>query len=74
LLGHRTPPADVLVTAISALGRLGSAQAQKVLRQLSKSPDPDVVHAAGEALAGRSTKTMALSSVFASEVRSAKKL
>jgi HEAT repeat protein len=74
LLGHRTPPADVLVTAISALGRLGSAQAQKVLRQLSKSPDPDVVHAAGEALAGRSTKTMALSSVFASEVRSAKKV
>jgi HEAT repeat protein len=74
LLGHRTPPADVLVTAISALGRLGSAQAQKVLRQLSKSPDPDVVHAAGEALAGRSSKTMALSSVFASEVRSAKKL
>ena len=74
LLGHHTPPADVLVTAISALGRLGSAQAQKVLRQLSKSPDPDVVHAAGEALAGRSTKTMALSSVFASEVRSAKKL
>jgi HEAT repeat protein len=74
LLGHRTPPADVLVTAISALGRLGSAQAQKVLRQLSKSPDPDVVHAAGEALAGRSSKTMALSSVFASEVRSAKKV
>jgi HEAT repeat protein len=74
MLGHRTPPADVLITAISALGRLGSAQAQKVLRQLSKSADPDVVHAAGEALAGRSAKTMALSSVFASEVRSAKKL
>ena len=37
-------------------------------------PDPDVVHAAEEALAGRSTKTMALSSVFGSEVRSAKKL
>jgi HEAT repeat protein len=74
LLGRRTPPADVLVTAISALGRLGSAQAQKVLRQLSKSPDPDVVHAAGEALAGRSAKTMALSSVFASEIRSAKKI
>jgi HEAT repeat protein len=74
LLGRRTPPADVLVTAISALGRLGSAQAQRVLRQLGKSADPDVVHAAGEALAGRSTKTMALSSVFASEVRSAKKM
>jgi HEAT repeat protein len=74
LLGHQTPPADVLVTAISALGRLGSAKARKVLQQLSKSPDPDVVHAAKEALAGRSSKTMALSSVFASEVRSAKKL
>jgi HEAT repeat protein len=74
LLGHRTPPADVLITAISALGRLGSAKAHKVLDQLSKSPDPDVVHAAKEALAGRSSKTMALSSVFGSEVRSAKKL
>ena len=74
LLGRQTPPGDVLVTAISALGRLGSAQAHKVLQQLSKSPDPDVVHAAEEALAGRSSKTMALSSVFASEVRSAKKL
>jgi HEAT repeat protein len=74
MLGHRTPPADVLITAISALGRLGSAQAQKVLRQLSKSTDPDVVHAADDALAGRSSKTMALSSVFASEVRSAKKM
>ena len=74
LLGRRTPPADVLITAISALGRLGSAQAQKVLHQLSKSSDPDVVHAAGEALAGRSSKTMLLSSAFASGVRSAKKL
>ena len=73
LLGRRTPPADVLVTAISALGRLGSAKAKKVLRQLSKSPDPDVVHATEDALAGRLTKTMALSSVFASEVHSAKK-
>jgi len=74
LLGRRTPPGDVLVTAISALGRLGSAKAKKVLRQLCKSPDPDVVHAAEDALAGRSTRTMALSSVFASEIRSAKKL
>jgi len=74
LLGHQTPPADVLVTAISALGRLGSAKAQKVLHQLSKSADSDVVHAANEALAGRSSKTMALSSVFGSDVRSAKKL
>jgi HEAT repeat protein len=73
LLGRRAPPADVLVTAISALGRLGSAKAKKVLRQLSKSPDPDVVHATEDALAGRLTKTMALSSVFASEVHSAKK-
>jgi HEAT repeat protein len=72
LLGRRNPPADVLVTAISALGRLGSAQAKKVLRQLGKSADPDVVRAADDALAGRSTKTMALSSVFGSEVRSAK--
>jgi HEAT repeat protein len=74
LLGRRTPPPDVLITAISALGRLGSAKAHKVLRQLRKSHDPDVVHAAEDALAGRSTKTMALSSVFGSAVRSAKKL
>ena len=74
LLGRRTPPADVLITAISALGRLGSAKAHKVLRQLRKSHDPDVVHAAEDALAGRSNKTMALSSVFGSEVRSAKKM
>jgi len=74
LLGRRTPPAAVLITAISALGRLGSAKAHKVLRQLRKSHDPDVVHAADDALAGRSSKTMALSSVFGSEVRSAKKM
>jgi HEAT repeat protein len=74
LLGHQTPPADVLVTAISALGRLGSAQAKKVLKQLCKSHDPDVVRAAEDALAGRTAKTMAISSVFNSEVRSAKKL
>jgi len=74
LLGRRTPPPDVLITAISALGRLGSAKAKKVLRQLRKSRDPDVVHAVDDALAGRSTKTMALSSVFGSEIRSAKKM
>jgi HEAT repeat protein len=73
LLGRQAPPADILITAISALGRLGSARAHKVLQQLSKSPNPDVVHAAKEALAGRSSKTMALSSVFGSEVHSAKK-
>ncbi|HEX7599760.1 MAG TPA: HEAT repeat domain-containing protein [Polyangia bacterium] len=74
LFGHQTPPAAVLGTAISALGRLGSAQAKKVLKHLCNSRDPDVVHAAEEALAGRVTKTMAVSSVFASEVRSVKKL
>jgi HEAT repeat protein len=74
LLGRQTPPADVLVTAISALGRLGSASAKKVLKQLCKSRDPDVIHAAEDALAGRVSKTMALSSVFVSETRSAKRL
>jgi len=62
------------VTAISALGRLGSAKAKRVLQQLGKSPDPDVMHAAEDALAGRSSNTMALSSMLGGEVRSAKKL
>ena len=74
LLGHHPPPPDVLVTAISALGRLGSAKAKRVLQQLGKSPDPDVMHAAEDALAGRSSNTMALSSMLGGEVRSAKKL
>jgi len=73
LLGHQPPPSDVLQTAISALGRLGSAKARKILQQLSKHKDADVAHAAQEALAGRTVKTMALSQVFASAERSAKK-
>jgi hypothetical protein len=73
LLGHHPPPSDVLLTAISALGRLGSAKAKKVLQQLCKHKNEDVVHAAQEALAGRATKTMAISQVFASAERNARK-
>jgi HEAT repeat protein len=69
LFGQKPPPSDVLLTAISALGRLGSAKAKKVLQQLCKHKDADVVHAAQEALAGRATKTMAISQVFASAER-----
>jgi HEAT repeat protein len=69
LLGQKAPPSDVLLTAISALGRLGSAKAKKVLQQLCKHKDADVVHAAQEALAGRAVRTMAISQVFASAER-----
>jgi hypothetical protein len=48
---------------------LGSAKSKKVLQQLCKHKDADVVHAAQEALAGRATKTMAISQVFASAER-----
>jgi HEAT repeat protein len=69
LFGQKPPPSDVLLTAISALGRLGSAKAKKVLQQLCKHKDADVVNAAQEALAGRAVRTMAISQVFASAER-----
>ena len=42
LLGQKTPPAAVMVTAIAALGRLGTDRASKLLARLSHSRDPDI--------------------------------
>ncbi len=46
MLGHRSPPAAVLVTAIAALGRLGTDRATRLLARLGRSNDPDVAQAA----------------------------
>jgi HEAT repeat protein len=45
LLGQKSPPAAVLVTAIAALGRLGTDRAEKLVARLSRSKDPDVAQA-----------------------------
>jgi len=45
LLGQKSPPAAVMVTAIAALGRLGTDRASKLLVRLSKSKDPDIAQA-----------------------------
>jgi HEAT repeat protein len=45
MLGKKTPPAPVLVTAIAALGRLGTDRANKLLVRLGRSKDPDVAQA-----------------------------
>ena len=60
LLGKKTPPATVLVTAISALARLGTDRAQKLVVRLSHSNDPDVASACRKELdskGGRSPMT-----------------
>jgi HEAT repeat protein len=45
LFGQKSPPAAVLVTAIAALGRLGTDRAEKLVVRLSHSKDPDVAQA-----------------------------
>jgi len=45
MLGQTSPPAAVMVTAIAALGRLGTDRANKLLLRLSHSKDPDVAQA-----------------------------
>jgi HEAT repeat protein len=45
LLGQKSPPAAVMVTAIAALGRLGTDRANKLLARLSHSKDPDIAQA-----------------------------
>jgi hypothetical protein len=50
LLGHKSPPAAVLATAIAALGRLGTDRATKLLARLGRSNDPDVAQAASREL------------------------
>ena len=46
LFGQTPPPATVLVTAIAAIGRLGTDQATNLLQRLKRSRDPDVAQAA----------------------------
>jgi HEAT repeat protein len=50
LLGQKSPPAAVMVTAIAALGRLGTDRATKLLARLSRGKDPDIVQASRRAL------------------------
>jgi HEAT repeat protein len=50
MLGHKSPPAAVLATAIAALGRLGTDRATKLLARLGRSSDPDVAQAASREL------------------------
>ena len=50
IFGKQNPPNPVWVTAIAALGRLGTQKAQKLLARLEKLKDPDVAGAARMAL------------------------
>jgi HEAT repeat protein len=60
LFGQTPPPAAVLVTAIAAIGRLGTDKATSLLQRLKRSKDPDVAQAAKRELehkGGRSPLT-----------------
>jgi HEAT repeat protein len=46
MLGQKSPPAAILVTAIAALGRLGTDRTRKLLARLGRSKDPDIAQAA----------------------------
>jgi len=54
ILGQKTPPAAVLVTAVAALSRLGTDRAEKLLVRLSRSKDPDVAQASRKELGSKS--------------------
>jgi len=56
LLGQTPPPATVLVTAIGAIGRLGTDRATKLLTRLSHSRDVDVAQAAKRELSHKGHK------------------
>jgi len=45
ILGQTPPPAAIMVTAISALGRLGTDRTSKLILRLSHSKDPDIAQA-----------------------------
>jgi len=57
LLGQTPPPAAVLVTAIGAIGRLGTDRATKLLARLSHSKDPHVAEAAKRELTHKGSRT-----------------
>jgi HEAT repeat protein len=46
MLGQKSPPAAVMVTAIAALGRLGTDRTSKLLVRLGRSKDPDIAQSA----------------------------
>lgn len=50
MFGQKSPPAAVLITAIAALGRLGTDRAEKLLLRLGRSKDPDIAQACRAAL------------------------
>ena len=52
LFGQTPPPAAILVTAIAALGRLGTDRAARLLVKLERSRDPEVAQAAQRLLDG----------------------
>jgi HEAT repeat protein len=57
LLGQTPPPAAVLVTAIAALGRLGTERAARLLVKLERSKEPEVAQAAQRLLDGVGDQT-----------------
>ena len=56
LFGQTPPPPAVLVTAIGAIGRLGTDRAKHLLVRLSHSRDPDVAQAAQRELEHKGTR------------------
>jgi HEAT repeat protein len=61
LIGMKVPPAPVLVTALAALGRLGTDRSTKLLARLSRSKDLDIAQAARRELEhhdGRAPSTL----------------
>jgi HEAT repeat protein len=57
LFGQTPPPAAVLVTAIAALGRLGTERAARLLVKLERSKEPEVAQAAQRLLDGVGDQT-----------------
>jgi HEAT repeat protein len=57
LFGQTPPPAAVLVTAIGAIGRLGTDRAKNLLTRLKRSKDPDVAQAAQRELEHKGART-----------------
>ena len=57
MFGQTPPPAAVLVTAIAAIGRLGTDRATKLLARLARSKDPDVAQFAQRELDHKDGKT-----------------
>jgi HEAT repeat protein len=57
LFGQTPMPAAVLVTAIAAIGRLGTDRATNLLGRLKRSKDPDVAQAAKRELDHRGSLT-----------------